>query len=37
VSLGKNRLEVSRNFHTAPEYDLTPTASCEDVIMREIP
>jgi hypothetical protein len=24
--LGKNRLEMSRNFHTAAEYDLTPTA-----------
>jgi hypothetical protein len=26
ASLGKNRLEVSRNFHKAAEYDLTPTA-----------
>ena len=27
---------VGRNFHTAAEYDLTPTTSCEDVIMREM-
>jgi hypothetical protein len=26
ASLGKNRLEVSRNFHKDAEYDLTPTA-----------